>query len=95
MKNEMYTPAEAFYAVRDRKLLEKVNLYEDDSINIACNAMIDHINNGWLGCNLRHLNLKMSEEYRVTKFLTKLGYKVDKDFIVYWLYNPLIYRFRK
>lgn len=94
MKNNMYTPEEAYYAVRERREVPKVTPCGDEVIDKVCNLIVERINNGWLGCNLRILNLGLKDQYRASRFLEDLGYKLDKDFIAYWLYHPTINRLK-
>ena len=83
----MVTASEAFYAVRDGK---KVPVVGDNNIltGRVCQLICSHINHGWLGINLA--NKVEGNLLSVRQYLEDLGYTVDKDYGVYWMYAPRI-----
>ena len=83
----MVTASEAFYAVRDGK---KIPVVKDDNtlIGKVCQLICSHINHGWLGINLA--NKVEGNLLSVRQYLENLGYIVDKDYGVYWMFDPII-----
>lgn len=81
----MYTAEQALKAVKNKETLQ----YDagDTLLESICYDMVRHINNGWLCFNLKKYNLKPSDMYSVAKFFLPLGYKLDKNGILYWMYN--------
>lgn len=83
----MLTAEEAFYATREQRLVDMPEDTEDEDINEACKWICKYVNEGWLGVNLAS---KMSDSIKVRNYLKDLGYLVDEEFGVYWLYTPKV-----
>ena len=78
----MYTAKEALEAVRTEQELEPIL---DNSIYRKVNdAIIEHVNSGWLCLNAAryiYITRDAMDYYR------SLGYRMDRDGIIYWIYE--------
>lgn len=78
----MYTAQELIKAVRENKTVDPIT--DNSPYSSVNSAMIAHANKGWLCLNAsRYIYVTRD----VVDYYRSLGYRIDKDGIIYWIYN--------
>lgn len=78
----MYTAQELIKAVRENKTVAPI--VDNSPYGSVNSAMITHANKGWLCLNAsRYIYVTRD----VVDYYRSLGYRIDKDGIIYWIYN--------
>lgn len=78
----MYTAQELIEAVRNNK--EVAPIMDNSPYRNVNSAIIANANKGWLCLNAsRYIYVTRD----VVDYYRSLGYRIDKDGIIYWIYN--------
>lgn len=79
----MYTANEALEIVRNRQVPDYSKVGSKYPAIDTC--ILDHINRGWLCANIRQI--AGCELFGIRHYLEDLGYQMDRDGIVYWMFK--------
>lgn len=80
--SHMYTAQECIEAVKlEQELPPIVDVSPYKAINTA---IIEHVNSGWLCLNAARYGYVTRD---VIDYYRSLGFRVDKDSIIYWIYQ--------